>query len=63
MTQESPTSVARALAKVGKIPEAESAIKQLIASNFSMDVTSVKLNYDWTSLNSLNGMVQSHDGE
>jgi hypothetical protein len=63
MTQESPTSVARALAKVGKIPEAESAIKQLIASNFSMDVTSVKLNYDWTSLNSLNGMIQSHDGD
>lgn len=63
MVHETPTAAARAFAKSGRIVEAESTIAQLIASNFSMDVTAVKLNYDWTSLNSLNGMVKSRDGE
>jgi hypothetical protein len=63
MATASPTAQARALAKSGKIQEAERAIARLIADNFAIGVTCAKLNYDWTSLNSLNGTVRTDDGE
>lgn len=63
MLEASPTAEARALAKSGKIAEAEHAIARLVAGNFGIGVSGAKLNYDWTSLNSLNGMVRTDDGE
>jgi hypothetical protein len=63
MLAASPTAEARALAKSGKIAEAEHAIARLVAGNFGIGVSGAKLNYDWTSLNSLNGMVRTDDGE
>lgn len=63
MLAASPTAEARALAKSGNIAQAERAIARLVAENFAIGVRDAKLNYDWTSLNSLNGRVRTDDGE
>ena len=42
--EESPTAVARALAKAGKTPEAEAVVAALIAEEFGRPVQSLSIN-------------------
>lgn len=60
--EESPTAVARALAKAGKTPEAEAVVAALIAEEFGRPVQSLSINRDAYSLNSLNGFVETEAG-
>src|SRR5690349_2476954 len=59
---ESPTAVARRLVAAGKRDEAERVVNALIAENFNLPVERVAINADWSSLNSLNGIVDIADG-
>jgi hypothetical protein len=57
-----PTALARRLVAAGRRVEAEGVIARLVADNFRLDVASVAVNADWSSLNSLNGLVETADG-
>lgn len=61
-TTDSPTSLARRLVRAGKVTEAEPVVHALIADNFDLPVSRVRINADWTSLNSVNGRVTTADG-
>jgi hypothetical protein len=61
-TDESPTAVARRLVAAGERDEAEKVVNALIAENFNLPVERVAINADWSSLNSLNGIVDIADG-
>lgn len=58
----SPTALARRLVAEGRRGEAESVIARLVTGNFDLDVVSVAITADWSSLNSLNGLVDIADG-
>src|SRR5262249_53452701 len=60
--EEAPTARARALARAGKIAEAEQAVATLIAEEFQLQVARVAINRDAYSLNSLNGTVETGKG-
>lgn len=57
-----PTALARSLVAAGRRTEAERVVADLIGGNFDLVVRSVALNADWSSLNSLNGIVETEDG-
>jgi Ser/Thr protein kinase RdoA (MazF antagonist) len=57
-----PTALARRLVIAGKRHEAEGVVGRLIARNFDLPVRTVAINADWSSLNSLNGIVDAEDG-
>jgi hypothetical protein len=63
VSEASPAAEARALAREGRIAEAEQAIARMVAANFGIAVAGARLGYDWTSLNSLNGRVDTEEGE
>jgi hypothetical protein len=57
-----PTALARRLVAEGRRGEAETVVARLIADTFRLDVVSVTITADWSSLNSLNGRVETADG-
>jgi hypothetical protein len=57
-----PTALARRLVAEGRRGEAEAVVAALVADNFGLDVASVAITADWSSLNSLNGLVDTADG-
>ncbi len=59
----SPTALARKLVSEGQRSEAEFVIAQLICDNFGVLVQTTSINFDWTSLNSINGIVKTQDGK
>lgn len=59
----SPTALARKLVSEGRRSEAEFVITKLIGDNFGLLVQTTTINNDWTSLNSVNGMVTTLDGK
>lgn len=59
----SPTALARRLVAEGRRSEAESVVADLIGRNFDLTVRSVSITADWSSLNSLNGLVDIDGGE
>lgn len=59
----SPTALARKLVSEGRRSEAEFVITKLIGDNFGLLVQTTTINNDWTSLNSINGMVTTLDGK
>src|SRR4051812_26651598 len=60
--EDSPTAIARALMQSGRTAEAEGVIAALIAEEFGRVVTSLSINRDAYSLNSLNGFVETEIG-
>ena len=58
-----PTARCRQLLLAGRRAEAETAVAELIASQFGFAVTSASIGADWTSLNSVNGIVERASGE
>jgi len=60
--EDAPTARARALARAGRIAEAEQVVADLIASEFDHTVRKVAINRDAYSLNSLNGRVETAAG-
>jgi Ser/Thr protein kinase RdoA (MazF antagonist) len=58
----SPTALARRLVIAGKRDEAESVVAAMIAENFDLPIRNVAITADWSSLNSLNGTVDTEDG-
>lgn len=63
MTRASPVAEARRLARAGRQKDAEASIAGLVRENFDLQVSQVRLNFDWTSLNSLNGTVETGEGD
>jgi hypothetical protein len=61
-TEDSPTAQARALARAGRVAEAEAVVARLIDAEFGRGVTAVRINRDAYSLNSLNGFIESDAG-
>ncbi len=59
---ETPTAAARRLVAAGRRDEAEKVVAALIAENFDLALVRVAINADWSSLNSLNGVVDVADG-
>lgn len=59
---EAPTAAARRLVAAGLREDAEKVIGAMIAENFGLAVAQVAINADWSSLNSLNGVVDIADG-
>jgi hypothetical protein len=59
---DKPTAEARRLVAAGKRAEAEAIVARLISDNFDMAVAKIAINADWSSLNSLNGIVDVADG-
>ena len=59
----SPTALARRLVAEGRRDEAERVVAGLIAENFDLPVVRLAINADWSSLNSLNGTVETAGGE
>jgi len=59
----SPTALARRLVAEGRRAEAEHVVASLIAENFELPVARLSINADWSSLNSLNGTVETVGGE
>ena len=57
----SPTARARRLVMAGERGEAERVVAELIARNFGLPVRACTINADWSSLNSLNGIVVTDD--
>ncbi len=57
-----PTALARRLVAEGRKPEAEAVVARLVADSFGLSVTGVTITADWSSLNSLNGQVETGDG-
>jgi hypothetical protein len=57
-----PTALARRLVAEGRRGEAERVVADLVADCFGLDVVTVAINADWSSLNSLNGLVDVADG-
>ena len=57
-----PTALARRLVAAGRREEAERVVGAMIGRNFDLQVRNVALNADWSSLNSLNGVVDTQDG-
>ncbi len=57
----SPTARARRLVMAGEKGEAERVVAELIAGNFDLPVRGCTINADWSSLNSLNGIVVTDD--
>src|SRR5690349_10512189 len=56
-----PTARARRLVAEGRRSEAERVVADLIADCFGLAVVNVAINADWSSLNSLNGLVDVAD--
>ncbi len=61
-TEDSPTARARALMKAGQVDAAQAVIAALIAEEFGHTVSSLRINRDAYSLNSLNGFVETDAG-
>ncbi len=59
---EAPTALARRLVAAGKREDAERVVADLVSVNFYLPVARVAINADWSSLNSLNGIVDVADG-
>ena len=57
-----PRRSARRLIADGKRAEAELVVALLVARQFGIAVRSATIHADWTSLNSLNGRVDTDDG-
>ena len=60
---ETPTARCRALLLAGRRNEAELSVAELITHQFGMTVTRASIGADWTSLNSVNGLVEIEGGE
>ncbi len=60
--EAAPTARARWLVAEGRRAEAERVVARLIADTFGLDVVTVAITADWSSLNSLNGLVDVADG-
>ena len=58
-----PTARCRELLLAGRRVEAELAVAELIASQFGLSVTHASIGADWTSLNSVNGVVDVEGGD
>jgi len=58
-----PTARCRELLLAGCRGEAELAVAELIASEFGISVRRASIGADWTSLNSVNGIVDAESGE
>ena len=57
-----PVALARRLVVAGRRGDAEQVVAGLIRRKFDMAVRRASINADWTSLNSLNGIVDTEDG-
>jgi len=57
-----PTARCRELLLAGRRADAELVVAGLIAEQFAMAVTRASIGVDWTSLNSVNGTVETADG-
>lgn len=57
-----PTARCRELLLAGRRAEAELEVAELVAKQFGMAVTRASVGADWTSLNSVNGIVEVADG-
>lgn len=55
----SPTALARRLVAEGHRQQAERVVADMIAQNFDLAVSRISINADWSSLNSLNGIVET----
>ena len=60
---DTPTARCRELLLAGRRGEAELAAAELIASQFGISVRRASIGADWTSLNSVNGIVDEESGE
>ncbi|HET7714657.1 MAG TPA: hypothetical protein VFK86_03440 [Bauldia sp.] len=60
--ETAPTALARRLVAGGRKHDAEAVVARLIARNFGLVVGNVAITADWSSLNSLNGLVETSDG-
>ena len=58
-----PTARCRELLLAGRRAEAEVAVAELIADQFGLTITRASIGTDWTSLNSVNGIVDAAGGE
>jgi hypothetical protein len=58
-----PTARCRELLLAGRRGEAELAVAELIAHQFGLSVIRVSIGADWTSLNSVNGIVDAAGGD
>ena len=59
---DSPTALARRLVAEGRREDAEAVVAALVAENFELSVARLAINADWSSLNSLNGIVETTAG-
>lgn len=57
-----PTARCRELLLAGRRAEAELEVAELVAKQFGMAVTRTSIGADWTSLNSVNGIVEVANG-
>jgi hypothetical protein len=57
-----PTALARRLVAAGRRTEAEQVVGAMIGRNFGLGLRRVSINADWSSLNSVNGVVEAEDG-
>ena len=58
-----PTARCRELLLAGRRADAELTVAELIAQQFGMAVQHATIGADWTSLNSVNGVVETTSGE
>lgn len=57
-----PTALARRLVAERRLHDAEAVVARLVVVCFGLDVVGVAITADWSSLNSLNGLVDVADG-
>jgi hypothetical protein len=57
-----PTALARRLLAEGNRAEAEQVVARLVTRQFGIAIRSATIHADWTSLNSLNGRIETDDG-
>jgi len=57
-----PTALARRLVAERRLHDAEAVVARLVVGCFGLDVVGVAITADWSSLNSLNGLVDVADG-
>ncbi len=57
-----PTALARRLVAERRLHDAEAVVARLVVGSFGLDVVGVTITADWSSLNSLNGLVDVADG-
>jgi hypothetical protein len=60
--ETAPTALARRLVAAGRKGDAEAVVGRMIRENFDLPVKTVSITADWSSLNSLNGLVETDEG-